>query len=229
MKILKTFLVLASVGAMGFSSCQKDPDWDDLDNKYIVQTEKDSKVDFAKYKTYFVNDTVYVVGGSGNEKTEKWNYKESARARGMIDKVISNMKERGYVRAEKPGDGSFPDYELGIQIVYMQNAYLYYGYGYTSWWDYWGAWNGGWYWGGYYPPYYAFPIIYSYATGSVIVDMIDNKAEEVEVPGEHKPSKPIVWNAYATGQLSTSKKFNQQVVEWSIDQAFEQSPYLQAK
>ena len=226
MKFFKAFLAVGIVGAAAFTSCQKDPSMDDLDNKYIVQTEKASDVNFGKFSTYFVNDTVFVIGGSNDEKTEKWDYEKSTRAKGMIDKVIQNMDERGYTRLERAVDGTTPNAQLGLQIVYMQNAYLYYGYGYNSWYDYWGAWNGGWNWGGYYPGYYSYPLAYSYSTGSVIVDMMDNTAPVKIAADSHEEGKPIIWNAYASGLLSSNKTYNQNVVEWSIDQAFDQSPYI---
>ncbi len=229
MKSLKKLFVLVAFGVFIFTSCEKDPDWDQSDNKYVVKTEYDNKADFNKFGTYFVNDTVYVIGSNSDKKIERWNYKESARARGMIDNVIKNMDAYGYKRVVQMADMPKPDFDLGLQVVYIQDTRYMIGTGYNSWWDYWGAWGGGWSWGWNYPPYYPYPVYYTYSVGSVIVDMIDNNGTPAQVPGEHKPRKPIVWNAYAQGELSTSNNFNQQVAEWSINQAFVQSPYLKKK
>lgn len=211
--------MIAFAGVFVFTSCEKDPDWDDLDYNYIVQTDYKEGTDFDKYSLYSVNDTVYVIGSSNSEDgIEKWVYSESARARGMIDQVIKNMNDRGYIVA----DAAMEKPELTFQLVYIQDMRYYWGY-YGSWWDYWGYWTGS-NWG-----YYPYPVVYSYAVGSVIVDMLDNNGEPIQNPGEHKPRKPVIWNAYATGQLSSSNQFNQEVAEWSINQAFNQSPYLRKK
>lgn len=229
MKLLKLSFALFAVGVFVFTSCEKDPDWDQSDNKYVVQTEYDAKADFKKFGSYFINDTVYVIGGDSDKKIERWNYRESARARGLIDNVVKNMDACGYTRVLNSSGTGEPAFDLGLQVVYVQDTRFMVGLGYNSWWDYWNVWGGGWYWGWNYPPYYPFPVYYSYSVGAVIVDMIDNNSDPVQTPGEHKPSKPVVWNAYARGELSSNNTFNQQVAEWSINQAFVQSPYLKKK
>lgn len=222
MRTLTKFLFVLTLGALAFTSCQKDPNLDDLDNKYIVQTEYKDGTNFSNYSTYFINDTVYVIGGSKDQKVEKWDYATNAKAKGLIDQVTANMNARGYT-AQTDTAGV----DLNIQLTYIQDT-QYFLAGYNYWWDYWNTW-GGWYWGyyPYYPSYY-YPVGYAYKVGTFITDVVDNKAAPIMVKGadnQNHPSKPVVWNLTASGQMG-STAYNQAVIEWSINQGFEQSPYF---
>ena len=37
-----------------FAACEKDPDTDKLDNKYLVYTNYDTKADFKAFQTYYM-------------------------------------------------------------------------------------------------------------------------------------------------------------------------------
>ena len=45
-----------------FAACEKDPDTDKLDNKYLVYTNYDSKADLKAFQTYYMPDSILVIG-----------------------------------------------------------------------------------------------------------------------------------------------------------------------
>ena len=50
---MKKFIpLLLAVFAIAFVSCEKDPDMDKLDSKYLVYTNYDTKADFKAFETY---------------------------------------------------------------------------------------------------------------------------------------------------------------------------------
>ena len=51
---MKKFIpLLLAVFAIAFVSCEKDPDMDKLDGKYLVYTNYDTKADFKAFETYY--------------------------------------------------------------------------------------------------------------------------------------------------------------------------------
>ena len=57
------------------ASCQKDPDTDKLDNNYLVYTNYDSGTDFTAINTFYVIDSILIIGNS--EKPTYWNNNNS--------------------------------------------------------------------------------------------------------------------------------------------------------
>lgn len=52
---MKKFIpLLLAVFAIAFVSCEKDPDMDKLDSKYLVYTNYDTKADFKAFETYYL-------------------------------------------------------------------------------------------------------------------------------------------------------------------------------
>ena len=91
----------------------------------------------------------------------------------------------------------------------------------------------GWWWGypGYYPPlwwgypgygyYYPYCNYYSYDTGSLNVELFD-----LENASENQNIRAI-WNNINFGVMSRYEQTNVNRALESIDQAFDQSPYIQ--
>lgn len=110
--------------------------------------------------------------------------------------------------------------KLGLQVSFIQTTYSFGIYGspwYNS--DYWGPyyWGGGWNnW------YYPFPIVYSYNTGSLLIDMIDKNAAPTS------KGMPIIWNAYISSIVNPNSNFNTTQLINGVIQAFDQSTYLNA-
>lgn len=223
MKRLTTLTLLSLSLLIISTSCKKDPDMDKLDNDYLVETNYKQGTDFASKSTYFINDTVYVIGGNGDQKIQKWDYETNANAKAIINTIKDNMSAKGY-----KNQTDTVGVDLGIQVTYFENL-EYFTQFYNYWWDYWDYWGGGWYWD-YYPyyPYPVYPITYSYQVGSLEIDMIDNKAKPVTINNK-KIVKPVIWNSYATGLNSGNEQFDQKLIVQSINKSFAQSPYLQHK
>ena len=51
-------------------SCEKDPDMDKLDNEYLVFTNHDTSAKFNSFSTYYVPDSILVIGDS--KEPEYW-------------------------------------------------------------------------------------------------------------------------------------------------------------
>lgn len=53
-----------------FAACEKDPDTDKLDNKYLVYTNYDTKADFKAFQTYYMPDSILIIGDK--KEAEYW-------------------------------------------------------------------------------------------------------------------------------------------------------------
>ena len=200
--ILPVFLILFA--------CRKIPDTNSLSNSCVVQTSREPDANFGSYKTYYISDTIALVSTNPNDSL--WTDDE---AKQLVEAVRTNMNARGYTETSHGG----PDLGLGLTVLKDLNI----GVIYPGWW--WGYW-GGCYWGycGY-PPYYPWyggGVVYSVPTGTIVLDMIDLKNaaanEKLYVP----------WGSVMSGGLGNSSDDLQLGID-AIDQAFEQSPYLQTQ
>lgn len=111
------------------------------------------------------------------------------------------------------------DADLGVQLSYIaQQVNVTTGW-WGGWWDYgfWGPWWGGW--------YYPYTVSYSYDTNSLVMEMVDLSDGGKE--GDEKAQLPVVWYAHSSGYQYYSG-YNIQLMTEAVDQAFEQSPYIQS-
>jgi len=204
------FLALVSAG-FAFPSCQKDPSTSDLHRDYLVYTDYDSKADFAGFDTYYVPDSILLIGQS--DKQEYWN---DANARQIVGTVVSRMNGDGFVRTYDKETA-----DLGIQISYVSRVTYYVGYDYPYWWSYYPYyWTPG-YWGDWLGWYYPYRVYYGYTAGSMLIEMVNLEAAD---DGTRK--LPIVWTSFIGGLLTASEQINQERTVAAVNQAFDQSPYL---
>ena len=128
--------------------------------------------------------------------------------------TFDNMTKYGYNQVM---DKEFAD--VGIQVSYIESTYYFTNYSSPYWWwDYPGYWYPG-YWGGYWNSwYYPYTVSYNYTTGSLLIEMIKLDTQSKKIP--------IIWNAYMSGLLYSSNRINLQLAVDAVDQAFEQSSYL---
>ena len=56
--------------AVAFCACQKEPSTSDLHRDYLVYTAHDTGTDFAAIDTYYIPDSILIIGNS--DKTEYW-------------------------------------------------------------------------------------------------------------------------------------------------------------
>lgn len=203
------------LAALAFTACEKEADNDKLDNNFVVYTNYDKSADFKQFSTYYLPDSILLIGEK--DKQEYWKDNEAQQ---ILDTYVSNMNARGYTRVDKRENA-----DLGLQVSYVKNTYVYTDYGYPEWWwgypgywdvPYWGNWGGGW--------YYPYAVSYSYSTGSFVTEMLNLEA----VQGQNE-KLPVLWTAYMSGMLSGSTKTNVGLAIQAVNQAFSQSAYLTNK
>lgn len=141
---MKKFIpLLLAVFAVTLASCEKDPDMDKLDNNYLVYTNYDKKADFKTFETYYLPDSILVIGDK--ENAEYW---KDENAQEILSAYVANMNSRGYIRVDDREEA-----DLGLQVSYVRSTYYFTDYGRPEWWwnypgywdaPYWGNW-GGWY------------------------------------------------------------------------------------
>lgn len=211
---MKRFIPLL-LAAFAFTACEKEADLDKLDNNFVVYTNYDKSADFKQFSTYYLPDSILLIGEK--DKTEYWKDNEAQQ---ILATYASNMNSRGYTRVDAREDA-----DLGLQVSYVKNTYVYTDYGYPEWWwgypgywdvPYWGNWGGGW--------YYPYAVNYSFSTGSFVTEMLNLEA----VQGLNE-KLPVLWTAYMSGMLSGSTETNVGLAIQAVNQAFGQSTYLTNK
>lgn len=194
-------------------SCQKDPDWEDMDNEYMVYTHKSETLNIDRHQSFFIPDSVLLIGDK-----EDAVYLKGGNTDKIITAVVRNMETAGYVRVFNKEDA-----DIGIQLSYISNTkYLtgyistpYWWWGYPSYWDpyYWGNyWNSWW---------YGYSISYSYSENSLLGEMVDLKSSDKD-----NAKLSVIWNMYINGCISGYNNYDVNRMIRGVDQAFEQSNYL---
>lgn len=205
-------IIFISALALLAVACHKEPYPQDSDNQYLVYTAPDKDVDFTKFTTFDIPDSLLVIG-----QGEKPYYSQSNNALALIQAYRTNMEKMGFIYTP-----SNPDADLGIQLTYMikTERYVQY-YNDPYWWlDYPGYWSPG-YWGDWYGYYYPYRVTYTFSTNALVADMVDLTAE----PGSGKQLE-IIWSSYIGGPAGPTVSYDVKRMKASVDQAFAQSPYL---
>lgn len=210
---MKRVFFLLLLGAFVLVSCEKDPNFSDLDEDFIVVTKYDdtyTNMFKTNPNTYYISDTITLLSPDATDP--KWCNSLSAE---LIDRVKSNMKQFGYQYVpydQLDNEGQFnAQYLLTLTVVKDMETVIYNYYPY--WYDYY-YW---WWWGGYYPyyPYYPYVTGYSYDIGTTLIHMIDMQTAPTT------DGRPIRWSAVLGGLLDTGN--DKMYEEEAIDQAFTQS------
>ena len=208
------FILLASV------SCQKDPDTSELSANFLVLTDYDTSEKFSTFSTYYLPDSILTITGE-----KKQSFMNDAQASEILNTVADNMNKCGYTRSADKESA-----DIGLQLSYIESTYFltaysgspYWGGGYYPgyWYPYY--WTPGyWGWGGWYDWYYPYAVSYNYTTGSLMMEMIKLKGNDISTK-----KIPVIWDAYMSGLLYSSTTVNVNLACEAVDQAFEQSPYL---
>jgi hypothetical protein len=196
------FLVLLLAG------CYPDgPDYaEDID---VVYTNYDQAYDFGAKGTYAMPDQI-AIGAELVDGDTVIEYMKPAYATPILQAIEQNMQSYGWTRVPVAGN---PDLLL-MPAGTSSTTYFY-----SYWYDWWYGGYWGWY-GWYYPPYYT---VSSYTTGSLVLVLSDpNQASESPIN-----RSPALWIAAANGLLTYSADITR--VTEAVDQAFNQSPYLDTK
>lgn len=201
----------AALLAAAVCSCQKEPSTSDLHREYLVYTDCDRTADFAAFETFYLPDSILLIGG--NKKTE---YRKDAAALEIVTAVAAELEAAGFLRTEEKDAA-----DLGIQLSYVEQETYFVGSGNPYWWWYYPYyWSPG-YWGDWLGWHYPYSVYYGYTAGSLLLEMIDLGANRLG--GKRLP---IVWDSFISGLLTSNAGLNQQRTLDAIEQAFAQSPYL---
>lgn len=205
-------LIPILLAVFAFAACEKDPDMDKMDGKYMVYTNHDAKADFKSHSTYYLPDSILIIGESSTPE-----YWKSLDAIGILNAYAANMESRGFQRTYIREEA-----DLGIQVSYIKSTYHFTNYGQPEWWwnypgywdaPYWGNWGGGW--------YYPYVVNYSYSTGSYLAEMMNLNATQGQ-----SEKLPVMWTAFMSGILSSSEQTNADLAIQAVNQAFAQSTYI---
>ena len=191
----------------------------------IVVTQYDDNFDFASNQNYFMPDTIHHVVEEGKEDDVDRSYDDE-----ILAKIASHMATAGYTRFESDeiADSILVD-SANVVLTVVVTSTEYSGIGYIPGGGGWWGWYPGWGWGGgYYPGYpwypgygWGYPYSYSYSTGSLFIEMIDEDGID-----HFDEVLPVTWQATINGLLSGDAENMQWRVDRAIDQCFEQSQYL---
>ena len=210
MKLTKWLSFLFITGLMASCYPDKDRTIDDFD---IVGTKFADNIDFNNYKTYSLYDSLVII----YDTTKKQPDYPKAEADAILSTIKSNLLNYGWI--EVSGTDTPDVYlEAATWNSTVHGVVYYPGYGYPGW-----GYPGypgypGWGYPGYGSSYY------SYTTGTVTINMLDVKNYAFD------NSAPLVmWAIGINGVLSGSEANIISRLEFSIDQSFKQSTYLNLK
>lgn len=201
-----------------------------------VLTWQNPETDFSRFRTYAIPDEVVDLcadedgdlpglGGAGTAGGPPLDIDDCEEADHRYDETIiaavrANMAALGFEEVPLE-DGEEPDVIVMPGIVASRVWFVYSSY---PWWWYYGY---DWYWGGYGPGWYtAYPQVtaVAYPMGTIVLDMLAIAEEN-----EETKEVPSAWVGTIHGLIApgTSPSSVRGRIEANIDQAFEQSPYLE--
>ena len=185
----------------------------------LVYTNHSDSIDFTQRKTYARPDSIIKITGdvfNGDAGRGEPTFLPSAYSKIIIDQVDKNMSAYGWTKVNKNAN---PDAVLLMSVSNTSYMYWYYDWGYWGWWypGYYPGW--GWGYPGYYPPY-----VTTYTTGTLLIQMVDQK--EISIPADTVANVPVIWVCVLNGLVNGSTADVGTRVQNGLDQAFVQSPYL---
>jgi hypothetical protein len=197
------------------SSCYPNgPDY--VEQLDLVISNYDPSFDFSSKQTFALPDNVIKITGEAiddDDGNDLPDFVEPGTATLILNTIRNNMINKGWTEVDESGN---PDVILLPSAMETTTITYYY-----DWW-YWGwyypgypGYGWGWYYPGYYPPY-----VSSYTTGTLFIPMTD--------PNGLTPDAniPVVWTGVANGLLTGDAGSINSRITSSINQLFEQSPYL---
>ncbi|WP_057935752.1 DUF4136 domain-containing protein [Algoriphagus resistens] len=214
MKKKLQLLTLGILGSWMLVSCTPDGA-EYIDELDVVYTNYDVNNDFASYTTFAVPDKIVKISnGTVNAANGEFEpeYLSPAYTAAILASIRSNMQDAGYTEVDKSAD---PDLIILPTALQTDQIFFYYDWWYWNW--FYPGWGPGWGW--YYPGYYP-PQVSRVRTGTIMMQMTDpqNISETNQIP--------VVWTGVINGLLEGSENSISERINTTIDQAFEQSPYL---
>ena len=212
----------------------------------VVLTYYDNERNFSDYNTFVIRDSVGIITDHLTFAEKQKFFTSGGLNETVKNKVIQQFESLGYTEVETLDDADFA-VNLAIAVIENETTIIYPGY----WWDYYyydyWYWYGSYYpsWGGYYDYWYPWSYIYysyTYEHGTLLLEMLDGQSlrdyreymdthteEEIENADPNDPELPeldFFWQSLVRGILSSSTSYNEDRTLNGIEEAFEQSPYL---
>lgn len=159
--------------------------------------------------TYALNDDIPLLGTDPDDM----EYVTPATAALILAEIRANMTARGYTEVDVDAD---PDLYMPVAALEVKTTVV--GCGGGGWWGYYPGWGYPGYGGCYYP------VGYSYTTGSIFITLWDKDSR----PSGDNDTTPPEWEAGINGLIQGSQSSINTRIKKAIDQAFEQSPYIQS-
>lgn len=211
MTVKKLHFLAIAFFAVAAGACQKEPSTSGLNEDYLVYTDRDTATDFTAFETYFLPDSILIIGS--RDKAEYW---KDADALQIVGTVAERLDAAGYTRTT-----DIETSDLGLQLSYVKQRTYYVGYDQPYWWWYYPYyWSPG-YWGDWVGWHYPYRVYYGYTSGSLLIEMVN-----LEGADQTTRQLPIVWDSFIGGLLTSSSEINLRRTTDAVKQAFEQSPYL---
>ncbi|WNJ19530.1 DUF4136 domain-containing protein [Pontibacter sp. G13] len=179
----------------------------------LVGTRYDPDINFDDLISYEIADSVvFIEDGESSELDQRTQDR-------ILDRVNTNMQNLGWTLDRDPNVAA--DVVMLVSVVRLTNSSWWIDYPWWGWWGWYPGWPPGWGpgWG---PGYgWGVPIVYTYETGTIVVEMIS-----VNDADENSQTVPLAWAGAGNGLLSNSDQASLDRVLTAIDAMFEQSPIL---
>ncbi len=201
---MKRLLLMAAMPVVLLSCYPAGPDYvEDLD---VTYTTYRTDFDFQSKGTYAMPDQI-VVDVEIEDGDTTYIFMKDIFAAPILAAIDDNLQSLGWEKVTLAQQPSVVVTPAGIKSTT---------YFYSYWYDWWyGGWYGGWGW--YYPPYYT---VSSYTTGTMLITMADPNVDDDSPINESQAAWIMAGNGLFTGDYDLDRVID------AIDEAFDQSPYL---
>ncbi|MHA7129333.1 DUF4136 domain-containing protein [Algoriphagus namhaensis] len=206
---------LLTMGLLALLSLACTPDGAEyVDELDIVYTNHDPNFNFTSKGTFAIPDEVIKIDVEDvpGEPGFVPDFVDPVYANAILETIKSNMRNYGYTEVDESAN---PDLIILPSAMQTDQLYFYYDWWYWNW--YYPGWGPGWGW--YYPGYFP-PQVSRIRTGSVFIQMTDPSNQSAT------DKIPVVWTSVVNGLFEGNINSISSRITQTIDQAFEQSPYL---
>jgi len=210
-------MLLVALAAVLLASCTPESGLQTADDYDVVVTLYDKEADFGSVRTYLMPDSiVHFEDPQSPGQPLSRDYDEL-----ILERVEYNLQAIGYRKETDPEE---KDPDIIVMVSATSSEWQALSYSWLPRWGWWGQWPGGdadW---NYQSPYYSSGSVYSFSTGTLLIDMGDIRDLE-----EGEEDMDGIWTAAMNGVLTDESSGAAQRLVDFIDRAFRQSPYLGAE